>query len=223
MAMLIVEDVMLLLLDDLGGRESAAIDVDVLLGGAVLVELALARVVWAEPKRGLFDAQKVFPVPGVHVADPLLQAALATVGAKPRTANRLVVKLGEGLREAVIARLYERGLVRPQRRGIGGAFGFATWPAQDSRHELELRTHLDHVLTERVPLDLRSAAIISILSASGYVNLVLGSLTLAPNDVVRRAEDVLHSDWAPGEVRDAVNAASAAVLAMVASTTDFPS
>ncbi|GMA30914.1 GOLPH3/VPS74 family protein [Litorihabitans aurantiacus] len=174
MNMLIVEDVMLLLLDDGTGQIAGSSSLTPVLGGGVLLELALAEHVWVEEKQGFWHAAKVHPVPGTPApADPLLQGALGVVAEKPRTAQDLVGRLGRNLRDHVTERLAQRGIVRREDTTVMGIFPSTRWPAQDVRHEQELRGAVELVLGHGAAPDARVGAVISLLSAADQAHKVL--------------------------------------------------
>ena len=67
------------MLDDESGKPQTS-ELAVALGGAVLVELALAEAVTVEEKTTVWRSAKVRTVPGAETTDPVLADALATVG-----------------------------------------------------------------------------------------------------------------------------------------------
>lgn len=75
---LIAEDLLLLLLDDRSGKPATS-SLEVALGGALLVELALDERVEVPEKPSVWSSAKVRPVTGGGPLDPILAAALATV------------------------------------------------------------------------------------------------------------------------------------------------
>ncbi|PWD49432.1 GPP34 family phosphoprotein [Serinibacter arcticus] len=220
MDMLIAEDVMLLLLDDATGSVAGSSAVHYTLGGAVLVELALAERVWIEPSGSAWRTARVHPVPGAPpLADPLLQGALGIVAEKPRSAQDLVNRLGKGLREHVAERLVNRGLVRRETTNVLGLFPSTRWPAQDARHEQELRGTLELVLARGAVPDARTGAVVALLSAADQAHRVLGYPGIAPRDVKARAKVIAEGDWAAKAVKDAVAAMNAAVIGAIVATT----
>jgi len=76
MSTLIAEDLLLLLLDDNKGTTPSGTAVSTALGGAVLLELALAGAVDAG-KRSRWKQPKVHVVDAARVTDPLLARAFA--------------------------------------------------------------------------------------------------------------------------------------------------
>src|SRR6187401_3337004 len=93
---LLAEDLMLLVLDNDKGTITSTSYPQTVLGGALLLELALDGVVEVR-KEGAWRQAKVHPT-GVPTRDePLLVEALATISERPRTAQDLVTRLGKGL------------------------------------------------------------------------------------------------------------------------------
>ena len=118
---LIAEDLLLLLLDDESGKPQTSA-LAVALGGAVLVELALAEAVAVEEKTTVWRSAKVRPVPGAATSDPVLADALATVGEKERSAQDLVTRLGKHLDEVLCTRLADRGILERRDDKVMGLF-----------------------------------------------------------------------------------------------------
>lgn len=220
MDMLIVEDVAMLLLDDRTGRFAGSSALTPVLGGAVLVELALAEHVWIEPKAGFWNTAKVHVVPGTPApADPLLLGALGVVAEKPRGPQDLVGRLGRNLRDHVVERLAGRGLVRREDATVMGLFPTTRWPAQDVSHEQELRGGIELVLGHGAAPDPRTGAVIALLSAADQAHRVLTVPGVPPREVKARAKAVGEGDWAAKAVRDAIAAMNAAVIAGITAAT----
>src|SRR6478752_10127835 len=114
MATLIAEDLLLLLLDDESGKLTNATFLDAGLGGALLVELALAEQVVVVKGGGLWARAKVRPTRAAAPLDPVLGEALALVAEKERTAQDLVGRLGKRRREPLLERLEAAGILRHQ-------------------------------------------------------------------------------------------------------------
>ncbi len=94
MPTLIAEDLLLLLLEDESGKLTNATYVDVGIGGALLVELALGGAVDVVKGAGMWARAKVVPA-GAVPADPVLVEAMRMVAEKERTAQDLVARLGQ--------------------------------------------------------------------------------------------------------------------------------
>ena len=220
MDMLIVEDVMLLLLDDATGTVPGSSNLHLVLGGAVLIELALTEKVMVEPDRSRWRSPRVFPVPGAPVpADPLLAGALGLIAAQPRTATDLVDRLGRDLRDHVAQRLANRGMVQLKTGKVLGLFPTTSWPALDPSHEQELRGTLDLVLARGATPDARTAAVIALMNATDLLHRVFGVPGVHPKVIRARGKEIAQGQWAAKAVTDAIAAANAAVMASIAAAT----
>lgn len=208
MDLLIVEDVMLLLLDDESGSPAGAGTLHYSLGGALLVDLVLADRIEVGRKG-------VTVVDGPPMGDPLLDDALAKVAEKRRGVHALLFVLGQGLTERVVERLAERGLVRRETRKVLRLFRTTTWPAEDARHETELRGQLRRVLVDGEQPDARAAAIISLLNAINVLYIVLDDLPW--RTVAKRASEIQKGEWVSDPATQAVMTTNAAVIASAAS------
>ena len=220
---LIAEDVLLLLLDDETGKVTSSVELTPVLGGALLVELALADAVRVGEKKGVWSSAKVqvnlVDRPGLPLTDPLLNDALRLVGEKERSAQDLVVRLGKGLRDRLSERLAEAGVVERRESKILGLFPRTTWPAADRTHEEAVRRDLTAVLVEGIEPDPRLGAIVALLVAAGRVHKTVPHSGLSDRDVKKRAKAVAEGNWAAKAVQDAVQAAAAATMAAVTAAT----
>ena len=161
--MLIAEDLLLLLLDDASGRPQTS-QLELALGGGVLVELALDGAVEVAEKTTVWRSAKVRPVPGAAPEDPVLRAALAAVAEKERSAQDLVQRLGKGLADTLAGRLVERGILEQRDERALGLFSRTRWPARDSSHEERVRRALTAVLVAGSHPDPRTAALVALLA-----------------------------------------------------------
>lgn len=208
MDLLIVEDFMLLLLDDDSGSPAGAGTLHYSLGGALLVDLALQG-------RIEIDSKGVTVVPASPPTDPLLADALEKIGEKRRGTHALLFVLGQELSDKVTERLLERGLVRREQRKVLRLFRTTTWPADDVRHEDDLRAQLKRVLVDGEQPDARAAAIIALLNAINVLYIVLDDLPW--RTVAKRAYEIQKGDWAGDPATMAVMTTNAGIVAATAS------
>ncbi|WP_328476032.1 GPP34 family phosphoprotein [Actinoplanes sp. NBC_00393] len=210
--MLIVEDLMLLLLDDETGIPAGAGTLHYTLGGAVLAELALL---------GRIETDGGYPAlnnPMVHAAgdgplpDQLLQEAYDKVAEKPRLAQTLLIEIGTRLREPVIDRLLERGLIRREEKRVLGLFRSTRMPTDDARHEEELRSRIRAVLVDGAEPDARTAVLTALLSASGALPALRPPLAWS-SEVAQRAKALENGNWGAAAVNTAVAGTAAAIAA----------
>jgi hypothetical protein len=215
---LIAEDLLLLLLDDESGKRQTE-HLAIVLGGAVLVELAVEGMVEVVEKKSLWQSAKVWPVEGARPRDPVLTAAWATVGEKERSAQALVEKLGKGLDETLCNRLAERGILERRDDKLLGLFARTRWPARDSSHEDAVRRALTTVLVDGNEPDPRTGALIALLHAVDRAHKTVPHDGVTDRDVKKRAKEVAEGDWAAKAVRDSIAATQAAITAaLVASS-----
>lgn len=209
--MLIAEDLLLLLLDERGAAQSSFMRPA--LGGAVLAELAMAGCVDVGPRRR-WRAATVVVVDGAVVPnDPLLAGALATVGEKRRTAQKLVDLLGKDLQRQLGERLVERGILEHRDSRLLGLFPRHRWPTVDATHKEQVRRSLSSALIAGLEPDQRTAALIALLLAVDRVHKSVDRDGMPARDVKRRAKQIAEGNWAATGVRDAVRAARAAMTA----------
>ena len=210
---LIAEDLLLVLLDDETGRSPSGLDLGTVLGGALLIELALADAVEVEDRKSFWNAAKVRVVPGVAVDDPLLTDALALVGQNERTAQDLVGRLGKGLRDRLTERLAQAGILQRRDTKILGLFPSTSWPATDTTHGQTLERGLVSALVEGNEPDSRTGSLIALLVAVDQVHKVVPHVGLSASEVKARGKAIAEGQWAATAVKKAIDAATAATVA----------
>ncbi|MCO7274135.1 GOLPH3/VPS74 family protein [Cellulosimicrobium cellulans] len=237
--MLILEDYLLLTLDDVTGK--AVVDAsyrEQVAAGALLVELALlGRADLAGDGDGgrigrivVRDASST----GNALLDEALTVVRSREGSKPKALVAPLAKLRPASR--AIASLAERGVLRREEGRVLGIFPTTRWPAADTRHEEGVRADLWRVLVDGGAPDLRTAALVAILAATGQAGRVLaaGGAPGAPavadagheatgprrRAVDARAREIARQSWASEAVRAYVEEVTAAILvgATVAAT-----
>ena len=217
---LIAQDLLLLLLEDESGKLTNTGHLDIGIGGAMLVELALAGSVEVGERPGRWAKAKVRATGTDPGPDPVLQEALAQVAEKERDAESLVGRLGKKRREELLTRLVELGVLRREDGTVLGLFPRTRWPAADGAHESEVRRRLSDVLVAGTTPDERTAALVALLSALDLAHKVIDREGLPAREVKARAKEIADGDWAAKAVKDAVQAAQAAVAAAtIAATT----
>ena len=113
-------------------------------------------------------------------------------------------KVGVALGGAILAELALAGAVTSE------------WPAVDSSHEREVRGALTACLVQGQEPDVRTAALVALLSAIGHAHRVVDTQGLSSGEVRRRSKQVAEGDWAAKAVKDAVQAAAAALATVAA-------
>ena len=216
--MLIAEDLLLLLLDDASGRPQSS-QLELALGGGVLVELALGGAVEVAEKTSVWRSAKVRPVPGAAPEDPVLRAGLAVVAEKERSAEDLVKRLARGSPTRSRAAWSTGGILERRDDKVLGLFSRTRWPARDSSHEERVRHALTAVLVAGSHPDPRTGALVALLHAVDRSHQSVPHEGLRAGEVKRRAKEVAEGDWAAKAVKDAVAAATAATTAAITAAT----
>ena len=172
---LIAEDLLLLLFDDVSGKKTTdATRLDYALGGAVLLELALAARVDVTEKQGWLGRTRVVVLDATPTGDSVLDDALTLLRTgKAREPQSAVTSLSKKLRAALLGRLVERGVLRREQDRVLGVFPRERWPVNDATHERALRSRLHDVLVVGVASDPRTSALIALLSAIDQAHKVI--------------------------------------------------
>lgn len=221
-SVLVAEDLLLCLTDDRTGRlVVSGSTVDVGLGGALLVELALrGRVAVAAAGERIRRGHLVVRDP-TPTADPVLDDALAAVRAKEgRKPQHVVGGLGKGRRAQLYERLAASGAVRREERRVLGLFPGRRWPAADVDRARGLRDRLAVALQRGATDDARVAALVSLLAALDALHRVVvpAQVGLTRRELKERAKQIAAGEWAGKAVRDAIAGMNAAVTAAITVT-----
>ncbi len=219
--MLLAEDLLLLLTDDDSGKLAApGAEVDVALGGALLVELALMeRVDVAGSDERVREGRLVVRDPG-PTGDGLLDEALAIVGQKEgKKPQSIVARLGKRVRVRLYERLVAGGVLRAEDDRAFGIFPTHRWPSKDAAHESTVRAGLVTALREGTTAEARTGALVSLLLALKAVHKAVdpGSVGLSKKELNANAKRIAEGDWAAQAVRRAIDSMNAAVIAVAAS------
>ncbi|MET7410518.1 MULTISPECIES: GOLPH3/VPS74 family protein [Streptomyces] len=207
---LIVEDLTLLMFDDASGAIAGAGTLYYTQGGAVLVELAQAGRLRVDRRDVGMDGVRVHAVAGAPLSDPVLREAHRKVSARTRGVNTLLIEIGTGLREAVLDRLVERGMVRRERKKVLGLFPTTSLSAADTRHKQAVLERVRAVLVDEEEPDARTAALIGLLSASGTLPSLHRVIPWS-GKVYQRAKRLEQDSWGAEAVNTAVLRTLAAV------------
>lgn len=197
--------------DPESGRSQSS-HLDLGLAGAVLVELALAG-------RVDVDDDRVVVLDDSPTDDALLDDALGRIaGDKPRAPDDWVSRLQKGLREQVLTRLVEVGVLDHQTSKLLGLFTRHRWREVDPEPEAQVRGRLETVVLHGTEPDQRTAALVGLVRA---VDLRGAVFPLAPRKTTEaRMREVAEGEWAPAAVVTAVRQVQAAIIAatLVATT-----
>lgn len=219
--MLLAEDLLLLLTDDDSGKLAApSSEVDVALGGALLVELTLMRRVDVAGSDERVREGRLMVRDADPTGDDLLDEALSIVGQKEgKKPQSVVVRLGKRVRVRLYQRLVAGGVLRAADDRILGIFPTHRWPSKDAAHESEVRAGLVTALREGATAEPRTGALISLLLALKAVHKAVdpGSVGLAEGELNASAKRIAEGDWAARAVKQAIDNMTAAVIAATSS------
>jgi Golgi phosphoprotein 3 (GPP34) len=222
--MLIAEDLLLLLLltDDRTGKLVAPSNqVDVALGGALLIELALAQRVEITAESGTVRKGRLIVTDTSPTSDGLLDEALTKLAARQgKKPKDVVAALGKGLRGRLQTRLAEGGLLREESGKMLGIFPSHHWPATDAAHENSVRVALIDALRAGATDGDRVGALISLLHALKRVEKVVDPNTVGvtKRELKANAKQIAEGNWASEAVRGAIDQMIAAMAAATSSS-----
>jgi hypothetical protein len=208
---LIAEDLLLLLLDDRSGKPQTG-HVEIALGGAVLVDLALQGLVEVATPGSSWRSAKLRPVPGARSEDRVLAGALGAV-VETRAAQKLVGKVGKGLVEVLAERQRQRGVLDRRDEKVLGLVTRTRWPSRDPSRKESIRRGLVVILVQRGHADARNAALIGLLLAVHGLHRTITHPDASARALKRRAKEVAQESWAAPTVKEAVTVATAATAA----------
>lgn len=215
--LLLVDDLMLLLLHDDGSTIAGAGTLHYTLGGALVMDLALGEHIALEDEgRRSLNGPRIEVTAGASPADPLLAASLERLRAKQQRLQPAILTLGAGLYTTILERLEERGLIRREQRTRLGIFRTTRWPAADTEHEAQVRERIVAVLTEGAEPDLRTAALIGLVHASGQMPALHPPLPWTKQSIAR-AQAIQQGDWGASAVGTAISRHALAVTLSAAS------
>lgn len=210
MDMSLAADLLLLAYDDEKGRPRiSSTELDASLAGAAVLDLIMSGALRIDDSHEK-AAQRRLRATGTTVADPVLadiveyvdgmkaKAAISGVAGVSNFRNR-----SRSLRESMLDQLADAGLLRKEEGTFLGFIPNTRWTEVDGRHEDDLVDRIRRaVLGGGIP-DQRTAALVSLLSATGLLVKVLpGSDTKL---VKARGKEIAKGDWAAKGIKDAVD------------------
>ena len=211
MALLIAEELLLVAYREDGTAHGKGSELDLALGGALLVELALAGNVELTDSDVVASGQR--PVP----TEPELAAALTAIATKPRRPKAWVQRLAKGVRRRLLDDLVARGVLTEREYRRLGVFAARAYPAADPAPRQEIEGRLRAAVVDGELPDERTAALASMIAAAGLERRVF------PEDdrklVKRRLKEIAEGDVVAAAVRRTIQAAHAATMAAVTAAT----
>jgi hypothetical protein len=217
----LADELLLLAYSDDGTAAVSRYALDLGLGGAVLLELALAE---------RFDVRdgRIAVADPSPTGDPVLDDALARVGAdrKGRKPRDWVKKLSRNLRERLLDDLVAAGVLTREKDRVLGLFPRTRYPSAHgvvAPAESSARQRLAAALDGPDPVPTRTAALAALVQAVGLAGRVFpGRPAREVKDrIAAMSEAALASDrWASDGVRKAIEEVEAGIMvAIVAGTT----
>jgi hypothetical protein len=206
---LIAEEVLLLSIDHDSGKNVLLGNDKIapVLGGALLVELALMERIGVTPDSdGWRRRGRVMITSTAPTDDPELDDLMAVLerreGARVKDLlSQLSFKpITNGLRDRLLQRLARAGVVREQRSEI---FRLRRWPTANPVPGDELRSRLWAALVGGATPTERTAALISLLNATGRLPKVVAGADAKALRV--RAKELSEGDWAGKAVKRAID------------------
>jgi hypothetical protein len=208
------EEFALIAYDDDGSPVTDGTHLDNGLGGAVLLELALAEKVDVADK-------KVVVRDATPTGDPVLDDALARIaGDKPRKPKDWVSKLAKTAREQVMTELVARGVVRKEEGKVLLLFPRTKYPAANGVEpaaETEARQRMRAAVAGGGPVEQRTAALCALVAATDLDKKVFADLDRKL--VKARLKEIGQGEWAATAVKKAIEEIQAAVMVTVVAAT----
>jgi hypothetical protein len=218
--MLIAEDLLLLVTDDASGKLCAsAVEVDLALGAANLVELVLNGRIGIADEHDDVRPGRIVVRDASTTGDDVLDDALDVVSRHPgEQPAQTITRLRKHLRRTLDERLAAAGVLAHEQRKLLGIITSDRWPVRDTSHETEVRSLIARALVDGETPDQRTAALIGLLHALGCEAIAVdaGEHGLSMKELRTRAEQVAGGEWAPEALRRAIREVMVALAAAVA-------
>ncbi|MFG1996989.1 GPP34 family phosphoprotein [Actinoplanes sp. NPDC048988] len=212
----LAEEFLLLAYDDDGTPLTDGTHLDNGLGGALLLELALAgRVDVADKKVVVLDDDAT--------GDTILDRALGRILAEDRNRRpgHWVTKFAKDTRPQVLDRLVADGVLTVEKDKVLWVFPRTRYPAANGVEpvaETEARQRMQAAVLEAGPVDPRTAALCALVAATDLDRKVFTGLDRKV--VQARLREIGAGSWAAAAVKKTLDEIQAAVMvAIVASTT----
>ena len=197
------EEILLLMLDDKKEtfRPLHEQAMRTALAGALLMDLAMADRIDT-------DLQYLFVLNADPTGDPLLDETLGRLQAAPQRRNAAhwlneIAWRTDKLRERVLQRLVERGVLKVEDRKILWVFAQRTYPLIDDREVKEVRTRLRELIFSQGIPDAREAVLIGLVQACGMIDALFGEHELPR--VMPRVLEIARLDLIGREVDQAIS------------------
>jgi hypothetical protein len=220
--MSLAEELVLLAYSDDGTPETDGMHLDNGLGGALLLELALAERVDVQDKNVVVTD----PAP---TGDRLVDDALALIAAdgKGRKPGHWVKKLAKGTRGQVLDELVTRGVLRREQGRVLLVFPRTKYPAPhgveppaetEARARLYAAVQATGFAAEKV--DVRTSALCALVAATGLDRKVFADLPR--RQVKARLKEISEGAWAAAAVKKTIDEIQSAIMVAVIASSAGP-
>ena len=210
------EEFVLLAYRDDGTPLTDGMHLDNGLGGALLLELALAEKVDVVDK-------KVVVLDSAPTGDPLIDAALRQLveDQKTRRPGHWIGKFAKGARAQVLDQLVTEGVVRREKDKVLWVFPRTRYPAAHGVEpvaETEARQRMVAAVSASGPVEPRTAALCALVAATDMDKKIFADLDR--RQVKDRLKEISEGAWAAAAVKKSIEEIQAALMvAIIASTT----
>jgi hypothetical protein len=209
------EEFLLLAYDEDGTPLTDGTRLDNGLGGAILLELALAHRVDVEDKRVVVTDRG-------PIGDPLADEALSRIAQeKPRKPGYWVTKLSKQARPRILAKLVADGVLTVEEDRVLWVFPRKKYPPASGETpavEVEARERIRAAVLGSGEVEPRTAALCALVAATELDRKIV--IGLDRKQVKARLKEIGEGAWAADAVRKTIEEIQAAVMvAIIASTT----
>jgi Golgi phosphoprotein 3 (GPP34) len=214
--MSLAEELLLLAYDEDGTPLTDGTHLDNGLGGAVLLELALAGRIDVEDKRVVVLDRRT-------VGEPLADEALAKISAEPRgrKPGHWVTRLARQARPHVLQKLVADGVLTVEKDRVLWVFPRTKYPSASGRlpaAEAAARQRMRDAILGAAAVQPHTAALCALVAATGLDRVVFADLDR--KRVEARLKELGEGSWAADAVRKSIEEIQTAIMvAIVASTT----
>jgi Golgi phosphoprotein 3 GPP34 len=207
----LAEELALLGYGDDGKPVTDGVHLDNGLGGALLLELAMAERVDVEDKRVVVRN----PAP---TGDPMVDQALAQIvnDEKSRKPGHWVTRFAKKAREQVMDSLVARGAVRREEDRVMLVFPRTRYPAThgvEPPEETEARQRMRAAVTGTGPVEPRTAALCALVAAIDLDRRVFRDLDR--KQVKARLKEIGQGAWAATAVKKSIEEIQSAIMVAV--------
>ena len=209
----VAEEMLLLVLDDTSGTFITEPDINInyALAGAVLADLALKGRIEADP-------DKLFVLDPKPTGDAVQDAVLARIAEADEVQDTAywvaeIGQRGEEVREHLLSRLVERGILKRVEEKVLWVFETRRYPTIDGREEHEVKKRImDTLLSEGTPSH-KDAVIVSLADACSLFRQMLADREL--ENLRSRIESIADSETIGVAVGETIRQVRASVAPMI--------